>query len=159
MGERRVAGAKVQRSAGGVVYRDREGKMWVALIATKGGEVWGLPKGVVEKGENALDTALREVEEESGLRGEPKANLGYIEYWYRDPETRVLYHKFVHYFLLSHAGGDVSEHDWEVDEARWFPIEEAIERVSYENERNVLSRAMEEWGELRSRPSQTEAGS
>jgi len=103
--------------------------MWVVLIATKGGEVWGLPKGLVEKGEKPLDTALREVGEESGLQGESVADLGYIEYWYRDSTTKVLYHKFVHYYLLSHVGGDVGEHDWEVDEARWFPIEQAIERA------------------------------
>lgn len=119
--------------------------MWVALIATKGGNVWGLPKGLVEKGEEPLQTALREVKEEAGLRGEPVADLGYIEYWYRDSETRVLYHKFVHYYLLSHIGGDISEHDWEVVEARWFPIEEAIERASYKNERGVLIKAREEW--------------
>ena len=124
--------------------------MWVVLIATKGGEVWGLPKGLVEKGEKPLDTALREVREESGLQGESVADLGYIEYWYRDSTTKVLYHKFVHYYLLSHVGGDVGEHDWEVDEARWFPIEQAIERASYENERRVLIKAKEEWDRLAS---------
>jgi 8-oxo-dGTP pyrophosphatase MutT (NUDIX family) len=153
-----VSKAKVQRSASGVIYEEREGKMWVTLIATKEGQVWGLPKGLVDTGEKPLETALREVEEESGLQGEPKADLGHIEYWYRDSETRVLYHKFVHYYLLSRVGGNVSEHDWEVDEARWFPVEEAIERASYENERNVLVKAMEEWGKLRSIPSQPEAG-
>ena len=124
--------------------------MWVALIATKGGKVWGLPKGLVEKGETPLQTALREVEEESGLQGEPVVDLGHIEYWYRDSATKVLYHKFVHYYLLSHVAGDVSEHDWEVDEARWLPIEEAIERASYENERGVLIKARDEWSRLAS---------
>jgi 8-oxo-dGTP diphosphatase len=145
-----MARVKVQKSAGGVVYQEKGGKMWVALIATKGGQVWGLPKGLVERGEQPLDTALREVEEEAGLQGEPVADLGYIEYWYRDSKAEVLYHKFVHYYLLSHAGGDVSEHDWEVDEARWFSIEEAIEWASYENEKGVLIKAKEEWDTLAS---------
>ncbi len=145
-----MAKAQVQRSAGGVICQKREGKMWVALIATKGGEVWGLPKGLVEKGEKPLQTALREVEEESGLRGEPVTDLGYIEYWYRNSTTKVLYHKFVHYYLLSHVGGDVTQHDWEVHEARWFPIEEAIERASYQNERGVLIKAREEWSKVAS---------
>lgn len=124
--------------------------MWVALVATKGGKVWGLPKGLIEKGEKPIQTALREVKEESGLHGEPVADLGYVEYWYRDSETKALYHKFVHYHLLSHVGGDASEHDWEVDQARWFPIEEAIEQASYENERGVLIKAREEWNRLAS---------
>jgi 8-oxo-dGTP diphosphatase len=141
---------EVQKSAGGVVYQERDGEMWVVLIATKGAEVWGLSKGLVEKGEKPLDTALREVKEEAGLLGEPVADLGYIEYWYRDSTAGVLYHKFVHYYLLSHLEGDVSEHDWEVDEARWFLIEEAIERASYENERRVLIKASEEWSKIAS---------
>lgn len=140
-----MAKAEIQRSAGGVIYQERGGEMWVALVATKQGKVWGLPKGLIEKGEKPLETALREAKEESGLEAEPTADLGYIEYWYRDSETKVLYHKFVHYYLLSHVAGDVREHDWEVDDARWFPIEEAMERASYENERGVLVKAMEEW--------------
>lgn len=146
-----MAKAQIQRSAGGVIYQERQGKMWVALIATKEGKVWGLPKGIVERGEKPLETALREVKEESGLQGEPVADLRYIEYWYRDSASKVLYHKFVHYYLLSHTGGDVSEHDWEVDEAQWFTIEEAIERASYESEKDVLSKAREEWNKLASR--------
>lgn len=127
------------------MYQNRGGEMWVALIATKEGTVWSLPKGLVEKGEKPLDTALREVEEEAGLQSEPVVDLQYIEYWYRDSGSKILYHKFVHYYLLSHTGGDVSDHDWEVDEARWFPIDEAIERCSYEKERAVLVKARQEW--------------
>ena len=148
-----MVGVQAQKSAGGVVYQEKGGKMWVALIATKEGQVWGLPKGIVEKGERPLDTALREVEEETGLQGELAADLGYIEYWYRDSKAGVLYHKFVDYYLLSHAAGDVGEHDWEVDEARWFPIEEAIKRASYENEKGILIKAREEWDKLASKPS------
>ena len=145
---RQVANVKVQRSAGGVIYQEREGEMWIALIASKKGKVWGLPKGLVEKGERPLQAALREVKEECGLRGEPVADLGLIEYWYRDSTTGVLYHKFVHYYLLSYTGGDVNEHDREVDEARWFSIGEAIACASYENERSVLIKAREGWRKL-----------
>ena len=140
--------ARVQRSPGGVVYQERDGGMWVALIATKEGRVWGLPKGLIEKGEKPLQAALREVHEETGVQGKPVADLGYIEYWYRDSETRVLYHKFVHYYLLRRVGGDVEKHDWEVDEVRWFPIDEALDTVSYENEREVLASAKEQWSNL-----------
>jgi len=146
-----MAKATVEKSAGGVVYQIREGEMWVALICTREGTVWGLPKGLIEKGEKPLEAALREVREEAGLHGESVADLGHIEYWYRDSESKVLYHKFVHYYLLRCEGGDVADHGWEVDEARWFRIGEAMETISYENQREVLFKAKESWG-------RTEAG-
>jgi 8-oxo-dGTP diphosphatase len=71
-----MAKAKVERSAGGVVYRDSEGQMMVVLIATRERAVWGLPKGQIEKHENRLEAALREVREETGLRTEHVADLG-----------------------------------------------------------------------------------
>lgn len=143
-----MAKAQIQKSAGGVLYQEREGQMWVVLIATKEGSVWGLPKGMIEKGEGPLLAALREVREESGLQGESVADLGYVEYWYRDSSSKVLYHKFVHYFLLRYVSGDVADHGWEADEARWFPVDDAVETISYENERQVLLRAREHWSGL-----------
>jgi 8-oxo-dGTP pyrophosphatase MutT (NUDIX family) len=140
-----MGATRIQRSAGGVIYQVREGEMWVALISTQEGTVWGLPKGLIEKSEKALDAALREVREEAGLHGQSEADLGHIEYWYRDAQSRVLYHKFVHYYLLRCEGGDVADHGWEVDEARWFTIDEAMETISYENERGVLLKARESW--------------
>ena len=117
--------------------------MWVVLVATRGGSVWGLPKGLVEEGEEPLDAATREVREEAGLQGDSVADLGPIEYWYRDSKSKVLYHKFVHYFLLRYSSGDVAEHGWEVIEARWFSFDDALGAISYENERQVLLSARE----------------
>jgi 8-oxo-dGTP pyrophosphatase MutT (NUDIX family) len=143
-----MARVQVQRSAGGVIYQEREGEMWIALIATKGGRVWGLPKGLIEEGEEPLQAAIREVREESGLQGESVADLGHIEYWYRDSKSKVLYHKFVHYFLLRYVGGDVADHGWEVDQARWFSFDNAFDAITYDNERKVLVSARERWSSL-----------
>lgn len=140
-----MAKARIQKSAGGVIYQGCGGQMYVALIATKGEERWGLPKGIVEKGEDPAQTALREVAEETGLEGEVVDKLGYIEYWFRSPEDKVLYHKFVDFYLLEYRSGEVGNHDWEVEQARWFPIEEAIERLSFDNEREILRKAKEGW--------------
>ncbi|NOZ29519.1 MAG: NUDIX hydrolase [Chloroflexi bacterium] len=141
---------RFQLSAGGVVCRrSPEGEIEVALIATKGGERWGLPKGLVEKGESLEETALREVREETGLEAEIVDRLEPIEYWYwwEEEGEKVCYHKKVYFFLMCHRGGDVSRHDFEVDDVRWFPIDEAIERASHRTERQVL-RQVKDRGKL-----------
>ena len=143
-----MAKVRIQKSAGGVIYQECEGWMYVALIATKGSpqrERWGLPKGIVEKGEGSAQTALREVAEETGLEGEIVGKLGYIEYWFGSSEDKILYHKFVDFYLLEYRSGEVEKHYCEVEQARWFPIEEAIERVSFDNERDILRKAKDEW--------------
>ncbi len=132
---------KFQLSAGGVIFRESEG-IEVALIATKGGEVWGLPKGLVERESNEPleEAALREVQEETGLFGRVLERIDKIEYWYRWEEDNepVRYHKIVYFFLIEHQGGDVRNHDFEVDEVRWFALAEAERVASYESEREIL---------------------
>lgn len=137
---------RFQLSAGGVVFREKEG-IEVALIATKGGEVWSLPKGLVdrERKEPLEEAALREVREETGLLGRVLERIDKVEYWYRWQEDNepVRYHKIVYFFLMEHQGGDTKDHDFEVDEVRWFPLAEAQRIVSYESEREILRRAGE----------------
>lgn len=133
-------------SAGGVVCRRVEGGgVEVVLIATHGGERWALPKGLVGNGESLEDAALREVREETGLDAEIVASLAPIDYWFWWPRggRKVRHHKVVHYYLMAGRGGDLADHDEEVDDARWFPLDEAIGRATYENERGVLRQAAE----------------
>ncbi|MFQ6015232.1 MAG: NUDIX hydrolase [Anaerolineae bacterium] len=135
---------EIVRSAGGVVCREEKGQLMVVLVATKGGERWGLPKGWLEKGEKAEEAACREVEEETGLLVTVLKELDTIDYWYY-PDKSTRHHKFVDFFLMACQGGRVENHDWEVEEARWFPIEEALDKISYDSERKMLARAREEW--------------
>jgi 8-oxo-dGTP pyrophosphatase MutT (NUDIX family) len=132
-------------SASGVVFRRTQKGVQVALIVTRGGEVLSLPKGHVEPGEDLEDAALREVKEETGLVGEIIAPLGVIDFWYVWPPTgeRVRRHKFVHFFLMRYVEGDTKDHDFEVDEVRWVDLDDAIETVSYDNLKPVLTRAKE----------------
>lgn len=142
MSDEKEIKTQVVHSAGGVLYKMVEGRPYVVLIATKGGERWGLPKGLVERGEDAAATAIREVREETGLSGEVVEKLKTIDYWfYLDRQTRQ--HKFVEFYLLRHTGSETADHDWEVEAVQWFPIEEALERASYRTEREVLRLAAE----------------
>ena len=131
---------RLEISAGGVIYRRVDDDTDVCLIATQGGTAWQLPKGIIERDEPAEAAAQREVAEETGLRGELLRPLEKIEYWYvwEEHGERTRVHKFVDFFLLRFIEGSTDDHDDEVDEARWFPIADAQERLSFEGERSVM---------------------
>ncbi len=134
-----------QLSSGGVVFRRFKNRIEVALIAVKGGNVWELPKGLVEHGENIARTAHREVKEETGLDGRILKKIGHIQYFYcrREEAETVRFFKIVYFFLMEYTGGDVGDHDYEVDDCRWFPIVEAMDKIEYDNEREILRKAAE----------------
>ncbi|HEY9283600.1 MAG TPA: NUDIX hydrolase [Pyrinomonadaceae bacterium] len=136
-----------QVSAGGVVFRRHGRAVEVALISVGEKARWQLPKGLVGGGESPEQAALREVREETGLDGELVAPIETIEYWYvgggARAGTRVRFHKFVHFYLLRYAAGEPSDHDHEVNEARWIEIAVAAGMLAFKGERAVLRRARE----------------
>ena len=130
-------------SAGGVVYRSGDGGSEICLAArrTRRGELaWGLPKGAVEPDETPEIAAVREVLEETGLEAEIEADLGTIRYFYVWEGVRV--RKQVRFFLMRAIGGDIANHDHEMEEVRWFPLRRAVKRAAYRGEREVLERAV-----------------
>jgi 8-oxo-dGTP pyrophosphatase MutT (NUDIX family) len=131
-------------SAGGVVFQHGPDGIEIALAARrtrKGDLAWGLPKGLVEAGEEPDETAVREVKEETGLDARILSSLGEISYWYVWGGERV--RKRVAFFLMEATGGDISEHDHEMEEIRWFALEQAPRRSTYPTERGVIRRAVE----------------
>lgn len=130
-----------ETSAGGLVV-DRTGEeLRAALIARhdrRGRLVWSLPKGHLEAGETPEDAAIREVEEETGIRGRVLAPLGVIDFWFIAENRRI--HKTVHHYLMEASGGELSDEDAEVVEVAWFPLTDVRERLAYADERRLLDR-------------------
>lgn len=134
-----------QVSAGGVAFRWTGVEPQIAIVSMKPKLRWQLPKGIVDPGESPEVTAVREVREEAGVETERLSLIETIEYWYRSFRNGkpVRYHKFVHFYLLKYTGGDVADHDHEVEEARWVSFEEALELLEFKSEREVVEKAQQ----------------
>lgn len=135
---------RMEFSAGGVLFqRSIDGELEVCLIATQRGSRWQLPKGLIEKGEPVEAAAEREVEEETGCRGRVLERLDKVDFWYVGGEGDDLarIHKTVYFCLLEYQSGSTADHDDEVDAAEWVPIDEARDRLTFENERGILKKA------------------
>jgi 8-oxo-dGTP diphosphatase len=134
-----------QVSAGGVVFRGEKDRLEVVIVSVGGKNRWQLPKGLVDAGEKPEITAVREAREEAGVDSEVVQHLETIEYWFAglDGGERVRFHKHVHFYLLRYLAGDTREHDWEVNEARWVPIDDATRQLTFDSERRVTERARE----------------
>ncbi|QQR75114.1 MAG: NUDIX hydrolase [Holophagales bacterium] len=126
-------------SAGGLVVRGEE----VLLISTQEGARWQLPKGHLEAGETAEQAALREVCEETGITARIVAPLPGVDYRFAERGRRLV-DKHVDYYLMSFVSGDERNFDpKEVSGASWFPWDEALSRLTFDNERRVVNAARE----------------
>jgi 8-oxo-dGTP pyrophosphatase MutT (NUDIX family) len=141
-------------SAGGVLVRTIRGRKMVAAIRPRGKErIWALPKGHIDSGESAAETALREVQEETGVEGRLVEKLGDIRYVYTaswDERKGERIFKVVSFFLLHAGRGRIGEIDEamrvEVAEARWLPLADAPRLLSYDGERKMAAKALERLG-------------
>jgi 8-oxo-dGTP pyrophosphatase MutT (NUDIX family) len=143
-------------SAGGAVLRFQQDKWRVAVIVprreanstTKVKPVLALPKGLVDEGEKAEQTAVREVREETGVEARLVAKLTDIKYFYvRSWSDKQRVFKIVSFFLLLYRSGRIGEISQEmrieVERALWMPLEEAAEKLTYKGEREVLKKAQD----------------
>jgi 8-oxo-dGTP pyrophosphatase MutT (NUDIX family) len=152
-------------SAGGVVVRNKDDAWWMAAIELPAGPeeaaapgkrtaqskakpILCLPKGLVDPGEKALDAALREVREETGIIAVPVTKLADIKYVYvrtwGDGE-RVF--KIVSFYLLRYESGRIDniadEMRIEVARAKWVRLDEAPKLLAYRGEKQMARRALE----------------
>ncbi len=145
-GEAKVSGVRREFSAGGVLVRRVRGRWLFAAIrpAGKPEGLWVLPKGQLDEGESSQAAAVREVAEETGVRGRSVAKLGDTRYWFSWDGERVF--KIVSFFLVEYESGKIddlpAEFRHEVAEARWLPLEEAPDHLAYQGEREMAERAI-----------------
>jgi 8-oxo-dGTP pyrophosphatase MutT (NUDIX family) len=136
-----------ETSAGGLVIDGLDGPKesqvaaLIGRIDRRGRMLWSLPKGHIELGETAEQTAIREVAEETGIQGTVLAALGSIDYWFVTEGRRV--HKTVHHYLMRFLGGELSDEDVEVSEVAWVPLKELHARLAYADERRLAEVAGE----------------
>jgi 8-oxo-dGTP pyrophosphatase MutT (NUDIX family) len=142
-------------SAGALVLRHMQSQWWAAVIEPgREGEpedrknTIALPKGNIDKGEKAIETAVREVCEETGLRASPVTKLADIKYMYfRKWSDNARIFKVVSFFLMKYQSGQIGDIQpnmrHEVRRAWWMPLEEAAKTLSYSGEKDVAKKALE----------------
>ncbi|WP_152392136.1 NUDIX hydrolase [Paenibacillus guangzhouensis] len=131
-------------SAGGVVYRKSPAGLEIQLIRDRFGKI-SLAKGKMEPGETIEETALREIQEETGMIGRIVAPIDQISYVYTHPvhgETE----KIVHYYVVEALEGDLQAQVEEIDGVSWFSPQEAWlqqKQQGYDNNDRILQKALE----------------
>jgi 8-oxo-(d)GTP phosphatase len=128
----------VIEAAGGVVLREGPTGPEVLVVHRVRHDDWSLPKGKLDPGEQAEDAAVREVEEETGVRAVLGSELSAVHYEVDGEPKRV------RWFRMSVVDGDPHERpaDGEVDAARWWPVDDAWTQLSYDHDRRLLAEAL-----------------
>ena len=134
-----------ETSAGGLVVDLGAGVPRAAVICrlNRAGRLeWCLPKGHLEGEETPQQAAVREIEEETGIRGRIIDSLGHIDYWFSAEGRRI--HKVVHLYLLVATGGHLTvegDPDHEAVDVAWVPLPELTSRLAFPNERRMAEAA------------------
>ena len=132
---------KQEISAGAVVFEFINGLPEIVIYSRKNASQWCLPKGKIEKNETAQQAAIREVQEETGLKGKIIEHIEDIYYQYKDEKRKLLIEKTVHFYLMKKQAEISKQYDPEVESIEWLTIDQALEKLSFESERGVVSKA------------------
>ena len=131
---------KREFSAGGIVFK--EGR--VLLTKHSQNKHWSFPKGLIDPGQTTKEAALREVKEEGGVEVEILDKVGYSKYVYTLNGEKIF--KVVTYFLMKYISGDPKDHDWEVEEAGWYEVDDALKQLTFSQDKQLLKKALEIYG-------------
>jgi predicted NUDIX family NTP pyrophosphohydrolase len=139
---------KRELSAGGIVYKKQDSQIFILLIEPRGPKFgpgmgfYSYPKGRIGD-EDPNDTpetaALREVKEEGGVVASIVSKLGSVKYTFQWEDQNIF--KIVTYYLMRYESGDPQDHDNEVAESSWFPIEEVESKLKYKHDKEIFQKA------------------
>ena len=136
---------KFEFSAGGIIYKKEDSKIYILVSQHSQHLGWVFPKGLIGdsvKGEKKETTAVREVKEETGAEVEIVKQITPVTYWYIwEGEKRK---KTVYYFIMKYIGGDITKHDHEMAHVEWLPEEEVLNRLTYKSDKDAYREALPE---------------
>ena len=133
---------KFEFSAGGIVVKKESNRTLILVSQHSQHHGWVFPKGLIGdhiEGEQKEDTAIREVEEETGAKGKILKALAPVEFWYIFEGEKVK--KTVYYFLMEYLGGDITKHDFEMENVEFIPENEVADRLTYDSDKKVWQEA------------------
>ena len=133
---------KFEFSAGGVVFKKEQNKVFILVSQHSQHHGWVFPKGLIGdhiKGEKKEDTAVREVKEETGIDAKILKPLSPVTYWYVFEGEKI--RKTVYYYLMEFLGGDFKQRDHEMENVEWLLPEEIEERLTYKSDKEVWQEA------------------
>ncbi len=140
---------KFEFSAGGVVIKKGGDKTLILVAQHSQHHGWVFPKGLVgdhKKGEKKEETAVREVEEETGIKAKMIKPLTPITYWYVWEKEKVK--KTVYYFLMKYLSGDFEKRDHEMEAVEWIAVDEVENKLTYPSDKSVWKEAQKAVNEI-----------
>lgn len=151
---------KFEFSAGGVIFKKENGHVFVLVSQHSYHHGWVFPKGLIGdkehiKNESKEETAIREVKEEVGADAKIIQELPSVTYWYKAPPNKnneegafpldkcedQKIKKTVYYFLMKYVGGDITEHDHEMEAVEWLPMDQVLKRLTYKSDKDTFKEA------------------
>lgn len=132
---------KFEESAGGIVFKKESSQTYILVTQHSAHHGWVFPKGLIDKGEDEKTAATREVKEEGGVEAKIVRPLAPAEYFYKFEGSSIK--KKVTYFLMEYMSGNIADHDWEMEDAQWLPVEQVEERLTYKTDKQVFQKAKE----------------
>lgn len=129
-------------SAGGIVYKKNGGRISILIAQHSQHHGWVFPKGLIgdyRKGEKKEESAVREVEEETGIKAKIIKPLPPVTYWFAFKGEKIK--KTVYYFLMEYIDGDTSKRDFEMEKVEWIPMEEVDNKLTYNSDKNIWKEA------------------
>jgi 8-oxo-dGTP pyrophosphatase MutT (NUDIX family) len=133
---------KFQFSAGGIVFKKEKSKILILVSQHSGHHGWVFPKGLIGdkiQGEKKEETAVREVEEETGIKAKILKPITPVTYWFKfDGETIK---KTVYYFIMEFLSGDFEKRDMEMENVEWLKKDKVLERLTFKSDRQAWKEA------------------